>query len=483
MNKITSFDALLRATTQVLLTGLLLILVGCTPSPSHLSDAPAQQALSAEQYLALARGANGNVAIAYRLRAAEDCLRSDRVEKAGEIFREIQMSDTTDPMLKNKILEARLALLKQDVPHTLALLQEMISSMPGPSSTVNSLAQTNSATNTTQKKIALLLPSKGPHAEAAKTIRDGFFSACYKTNQQQTSHASVTVYDTGETGGVEAAYQRAIADHVDMIVGPLTKSEVQTIASLPTTVPVLALNTIGNNKKSSTLYQFGLMPEDEVWAVAEHAKRQGHKQALIIAPQNEWGQRMSQTFKKAWLAQGGHVAQTLILKNADHETYSAEIEAVLQTAKKMPRQDIDMIFLAASPEFGRKIKPMLSFYGKNNLAVYATANVYTGTPTPTKDIELEGIRFCDMPWVLNNTDEIRNAREALAKVWPNSFSRAPRYFALGIDAYHLVQQLNDTRFFPASGTQGTTGTLHLEGQRIQRSLSCAKFENGVPVPD
>jgi len=176
---------------------------------------------------------------------------------------------------------------------------------PAYQNTPQALAQT--ITPGSGDHIALLLPAKGPHAAAAKTIRDGFLATYYQNAQHEPSEAAVKIYDTTENG-VQAAYQRALQEQARLIVGPLTKSEVQTIANMPLEIPVLALNTISEDTSlPQNLYQFGLLPEDEVIAVAEHARRAGHQRALILAPHSEWGQRLARTFKRYWESNQGRV--------------------------------------------------------------------------------------------------------------------------------------------------------------------------------
>ncbi len=148
------------------------------------------------------------------------------------------------------------------------------------------------------------------------------------------------------------------------------------------------------------------------------------------------------------------------------------------------RQDIDMIFLAASPEMGREIKPLINYYKADNIPVYATASIYTGSPTPTKDLILDNVRFCDMPWLLGNSNDLRETRQKVAELWPASMKISPRYFALGMDAYNIASQITESSI-PISGSMsGVTGDLQVNReQHIQRRLVCAKFENGVPVPE
>jgi len=330
--------------------------------------------------------------------------------------------------------------------------------------------------------IALLLPTKGPHAKAAKIVRDGFLAAYYQTKQNQPSGTEVKMYDTSSQS-IEAAYQKALSEQASLIVGPLTKPEVQAIAKLQLEVPVLALNTISeDNTFPRNLYQFGLMPEDEVIAAAEHALRQGHRRALILAPHSEWGLRLADTFKHFWASHHATVVDIKFFKTPSE--LESKIRDLLQVQGTTRRTDADMIFIAPSHELALQVKPLLNFYYAETLPVYATSAIYSGTPSPHQDQDLNGIHFCDMPWVLAQSSEMREAHSALQALWPNSVKSSPRFFALGMDAYQLAIQLGHPERFSPRSIPGFTGELQINNyQRIQRGLVCARFEQGVPVPD
>jgi outer membrane PBP1 activator LpoA protein len=56
-----------------------------------------------------------------------------------------------------------------------------------------------------------------------------------------------------------------------------------------------------------------------------------------------------------------------------------------------------------------------------------------------------------------------------------------RLFALGIDAYKIVPELNRMRRNRFTSIQGTTGILYLDiSNRIQRRLLWAQFQEGIP---
>ena len=144
------------------------------------------------------------------------------------------------------------------------------------------------------------------------------------------------------------------------------------------------------------------------------------------------------------------------------------------------RQDIDFVFLAATPQQARQIKPTLAFQYAGDLPVYATSHLYTGTNNPTQDQDLNGIRFCETPWLLNPSDP---TRQQVAAQWPQANGSMGRLYAMGVDAYRLAPRLPELKAVPSLQIDGLTGTLSLNPtQRIERQLQWAEFRNGQVQP-
>jgi len=457
----------------------LLLLAGCSTDIINFRSSSSSEPKTAAQYLSLAEQSPPKLATEYRLRAAEIFIQKKEISEAQRNLRIAQLNQELEDSDRHLILETRLALLKGDTLRAKTLLKDLIERLTEQPAADVSL----SGSMVGSQRIALILPTKGPHAEAAKTIRDGFLAAYYRYMQDNKS-ANITakIYDTGDGSQIQEAYQKALSDQANFFVGPLTKPEVQFMAKLHLDYPVLALNTIGEGGSlSQHLYQFGLMPEDEVLAVGELALRQGHKRALVLAPQSEWGHRLTNTFKNDWKSRGGEIIDTQYYKSS--QDVDAKIRSLLGVKNNQRRQDADMVFVAASPELARQIKPLFNLYFAEDLPVYATSAIYGGIPSPGKDHDLNGMQFCDMPWVLQDSSRLQEARNSMDKTWPNR-NNLSRFFALGMDAFQLATLLGSSQDLSSQGVSGMTGNLYLNKyQRIQRGLVCAKFEQGIPQAD
>nr|WP_238585364.1 penicillin-binding protein activator [Legionella steigerwaltii] len=335
------------------------------------------------------------------------------------------------------------------------------------------------------KQVALLLPLSGALQGPGAAVRDGFMAA-YKSNNSNTP-MQVKTYDTSK-GDVASLYQNAINEGADYVVGPLTKSQVAVVAALEHPVPTLLLNDADTNIQENS-YLFGLSPVNEAIQVAIRAKNKGYSRALIIAPGNDWGKEVTKAFTQQWQKSGGRVVDTFLYGAKDdlnkkmkdflqisnsqqrekniRELLGQKIQPVISR-----RQDFDMIFLLAYPSKARQIMPLLNYYYAGDVPVYATASVYGGSANPLKDKDLDGIIFCDIPWVF--------AHQAGTRNWPEQFNSYNRLYALGMDSYTLATQLNQLMLFPADQSRNGEGILYLKpSQQVARVLEWGQFKQGL----
>ncbi len=337
------------------------------------------------------------------------------------------------------------------------------------------------------KKIALLLPLSGPLAGPGAALKEGFMAALSASDRARGM--TVKSYDTFDVN-VADLYETAVSEGADFVVGPLSKTDVTRVATMIHPVPTLLLND-AQIKLSANAFQFGLSPSNEAKQVAARAHKNGYSRALVITPDDVWGDEVALAFENQWRALGGHVVDTLHYRESD--VLSQSLQDFLQVSKSVARgkqlkqllgfhveatpnrrQDFDMIFLLAYPTKARQIMPLLKYYYAGDVPVYATSSVYGGSANPVKDKDLDGIIFCDMPAVF--------ARQMASKNWPEQFNSYSRLYALGTDSFALTTQLNQLMVFPALGLRDKSGVLYLTpSQQIARILSWAQFKDGMSV--
>lgn len=351
------------------------------------------------------------------------------------------------------------------------------------------------------RQIALLLPITGRYAKPANAIRNGFFAAYYQNKTRQQYNPKIVVYDTNNNN-VNEVYQRAVSEGAKFVVGPLTKENVRLIAHSRLSVPTLALNTLPGDDSSSNLYQFGLSPDDEIKQIAQRMWDDHRIRIAIIVPKSAYGERLKREFLAQWDRLGGQVIATMEYPPASQDLEKdvrqlLRVDIALKQKKALRRmlhqdiryiprrrQDIDGIFLVSTPSKARLIRPLLRFYFADNLPVYATSKVFPGIPNAHRDRDLDGIIFPDIPWVVQTnrmTMQQRQVRQSILTLWPKSFNRFPKLYALGVDAYDIIPKLNRMSILPQFGTRAATGTLYLTGRHeLFRKLSWSKMVNGTP---
>lgn len=344
------------------------------------------------------------------------------------------------------------------------------------------------------RQIGILLPLSGPLSGAAKAIRDGFMAAYYEQQNQTADSPALRFYDTAHQD-INALYDQAVADGAQLIVGPLAKENLQELALRPgLPVPTLALNTIDNPLGVvPNLYQFGLGIEDEAQLAAEQGWRDGHRRAMILAPDNNWGDRSVEAFVLRWRALGGEVTQdyrftekndySKIIKTAlqldQSEKRAQEVRAVVGSIEFEPRrrQDVDMIFLAAQASQARQIKPTLAFHYAADIPVYATSHVYSGKVDTKLDQDMNDIKFSTLPWFFEKHAAEKKALQSYAD---DSLALQPLY-AMGVDSFHLYPRLKQLEAVRQANFYGHTGTLQLNDQnQFQRRQVWAEFKAGRP---
>jgi outer membrane PBP1 activator LpoA protein len=349
------------------------------------------------------------------------------------------------------------------------------------------------------RQIALLLPLSGSNATAGKAIQNGFFGAYFSAVAGLQDAQQIRVYDLSDTGGARRAYELAVADGAEFVVGPLLRRNVNELADeilLP--VPVLTLNYLPDSVLAPPgLYQFALAPEDEAASAARRAIADGNTLAVALVPGNEWGRRVLDSFSSEFEALGGTLLDYRNYQPSNQD-FSVEIEGLMALSQSVNRyrrlraniggplqfdprrrQDTHLVFLAGNAQVGRLIKSQLKFHYSGDLPVYSTSFIYSMDGRSNAD--LNGLMFADTPWVISPHDWMSDLPGLYNEYWPAE-RRLARLHAMGYDAYHLVAHLFGSRTGPVGEIDGATGRLYLDAQgRIHRQLAWAQFQRGEPV--
>lgn len=312
--------------------------------------------------------------------------------------------------------------------------------------------------------VALLLPlNSTAFGRAADAVKQGFMAA----SAVQAGSLPIKLYSSGDqVDDIVSAYSQATQAGARIVVGPLTKNAVTALAgSQLVSVPTLALNL--PEKEGALppqLYLLGLAADVEARQIAQAAFAEGRKTATIVASGNALAKRIQAAFAAEWATQGG----TLV----DQLTFAGNADTIRDATQK---NKADMLFLAMDGKDARLLRPYLD----PAIPAYATSQIYGGNHNPQKYHDLNGIRFIDMPWLLQPD-------HMAVMVYPRPEAALgadmERLYALGIDAWRLSLMLLNQTDGNALNLDGVTGQLSLGASRqFNRSGVRAEFRDGQAV--
>ena len=323
-------------------------------------------------------------------------------------------------------------------------------------------------------KIAVLLPQDGQLAAVGKALRDGFMAAHYQAQQAGANPPSIQFYDSSRLTSLDDFYRTAQADGVQLVVGPLEKSLVKQLNARPQLpITTLALNYSEGAQGPAQLFQFGLAAEDEAREVARRARADGLTRAGAMVPKGEWGERVLNAFRQEWVAHGGSIVG---IEYIDKPVALAQQVGDLVQLRKSAGEPMQFLFLAATPQQAQQIKPTLNYQYAGDLPVYATSHVFSASGNQDQYKDMNGVRFCETPWLLEPGNPLR---QQVAAQWPQAGSSLGRLYAMGVDAYTLTSRLGQLKALPDSRIDGLSGSLSMSpSQHVERQLPWAEFVNG-----
>lgn len=373
--------------------------------------------------------------------------------------------------------------------------QQLWDSHPANQNPPRALSALISAELVTARRILIALPFSQGFAKPAQMIADGIAAARFERVSQGLPVPELLSVDTEQFSNASDIIAYAQSVQADLIIGPLKPELIDQMASLGRLpIPTIAFNQ--STIPATGLYQLDLSSDQEINQIVQRAAAEGVKRVALITPSAPWGQRIKDSYVAAldanqvglsatleYDASADFSAQVGKLLNTDLSSARfAEIRRILGQKiqfDERPRRDIDAILLTAEPQEARQIKPMLAFHFAGNYPVYASSHVYEGDANPTRDIDLNGISFPDLPWTLNAQSALHMR---LATERTDTSSRLGRLYALGADAFNIHPYLLQLEGSKDIYFEGQTGRLSIDAQRrVTRKLTWAQFDQGAPV--
>jgi uncharacterized protein len=318
--------------------------------------------------------------------------------------------------------------------------------------------------------IALVLPTAsstlGPLAEA---LRQGFAAAA-EIAGKGVPPINVTAVDSEGSVLVDAC-RHSDETGALVIVGGMTRDGAHTLAASECThEPVLVLNEVmladPADRLASNIFSISLSLDQEARQVALMAVADGMRSAIVIGSSSPLSRRVQEAFEREWTRAAGELRSV---------PYSGNPDDAPALRERILGARADMVFLALDPAEARTVRP----YIPAMLPAYATSFSVNPRAEPVVNVDLQGVRYGEMPWF------VEPDHPAVMAYPPPKSSMSvdqERLYALGIDALRLALLL-----LKPEGTRteldGVTGRIVLEGPNVfTRILAPAEVDGGRVIP-
>lgn len=312
--------------------------------------------------------------------------------------------------------------------------------------------------------IALVLPFYEPaFSPAAEAVRQGVEAA----NRVDGNRFAIQLWHTNASADkILAAYDSAIAAGAKAVIGPMTRAGVTALATANRAGPPTVALNLGEagTQLPPRFYAFGLALDAEARVVARVAWRENLRNMAIVGTTSPLSQRSVAAFVDEWLLLGGRITDVFSVPP------DAELGVLQQALTDKPPE---AVFLAAEPERAPALRPYLG----SQTPVWTTSQVNTGGATRLGALDLAGVRFLEMPWLLQPD----HPAVAVYPRAPTGGGDLERFYALGIDAFRIAAALADGAVSPE--IDGVTGRIRISPSgSVVREPVAATFRNGVAVP-
>ena len=294
-------------------------------------------------------------------------------------------------------------------------------------------------------------------------MRKGFVAAA-QVAARESPPVHVTAVDNEAQALVDAC-RHSRATGALLVVGGLTRDGAATLAASECSrQPVLALNELRD--ANPEVFSISLSLEQEARQAALLAVESALRSAVVIHTQSPISQRVREAFEREWIRAGGELRRIAFSGRPEDAPAIRERIAAMSNA--------DMVFLALDQAEAIAVRPYVSAM----LPAYATSLSVNPRGEPLVNLDLQGVRYLEMPWFIHPDHPavmVYPAAEGLATV------EQERLYALGIDAFRLALLLARGQDKPAS-LDGVTGRIALEGSHFARQLSPAEVDGGRVIP-
>jgi len=308
---------------------------------------------------------------------------------------------------------------------------------------------------------ALILPLDIPaYGRAADAVRAGFMAAAEAAGAKDRS---VVIGHAAD--GMLAAFEEARKRGVRVVVGPLLRDDLKTLAIADPDIPwTIALNRLDDDTPMpAAVFTFPLAVESDARVIARRALAEGVRSIDIVTGTSPLTARMAAAFTAEWVAGAGAPPATL--------RFEASSDTLTSLRRSLVRAVPDAVVLALDGSDAALAKPFIGA-----LPAYASGLLFE-RPDAAVVRDLNDVRIVEVPWLVTP-----GAPEVAGFPRPDFNSAAlERLYALGIDAFRASQAFGDAP--PERFTlDGATGRITLEGRQFMREGRFGVYRDGRLVP-
>jgi outer membrane PBP1 activator LpoA protein len=311
-------------------------------------------------------------------------------------------------------------------------------------------------------EVAIVLPlGSTQYARAADAVRTGFLAAA----EASGTRVKVRAFAHGDDD-VLLAFEAARASGAKIIVGPLVRDDVRTVAGMSLEMPTtLALNQLDDAAAAPpNMYTLALGVDGDARLIARRMRTDAAQNVAVVNADTPLMRRMVGAFGAEWSAGGGSAPSMY--------GYVATPDGLAAMRRELLKKPPDAALLAVDGASATQAKPYLG-----TTRTYASGLVFDrATAAVMRD--LDGLVVVEIPWLV--TPQAPQFANLPRKEFPSD--ALTRLYALGLDAWRAAMALRDNPS-ERSTFEGATGQVTLlEGHQFQREGVFAVLRAGQLAP-
>lgn len=319
-------------------------------------------------------------------------------------------------------------LLRLKSIHCLVALSLILSGLFGFSQAAE--VQSNIPAYSGKIKIALFTaPQDSPIYVATQSLREGIATAA----KEDSDRYQLVQYTLQNSSQVLQLLEQAADDKVQLVIGPISKEAVETVASLSyLPVPVLALNRPSGSSPAELFLSIDLSAEGEAEEIVKLAientagSDNAGKNFVILSTNSPYDEKLARAFEKELAAAG-----------VGYEKRHVSKEQLAYIKQEMRGKGLRGVLFAMSAEQASLIRPYIPL----ELPVFGTS--YTNPMNQADDMaaktqanDLLGLVTLEIPAVASSSPQFAKYKSQMEEL-----GRDQRHlFALGVDAWNLGKQ-------------------------------------------